>query len=97
MLSPRCWQTVQEEFGGENGHSSDLMALDSKVMRDKKGRALKHYAPYPTSRSAGMIVFNQDLRDCDGVEVNMYVFALFSLISPLLQFLLSQGAVVTLH
>ena len=41
MLSPGCWQ-----FGGEIGHS--LMALDSNFMRDKKGRALKHFTPYQT-------------------------------------------------
>ena len=32
MLSPRCWQIVQAEFGGESGHTLDLMALDSNVM-----------------------------------------------------------------
>ena len=47
MLSPRCWQIVQAEFGGERGHTLDLMALDSNVMRDRLGRPLKHFIPYP--------------------------------------------------
>ena len=38
MLSPRCWQTVQAEFGGESGHTLELMALDRNVMRDKEVR-----------------------------------------------------------
>ena len=95
MLSPRCWQIVQAEFGGEKGHTLDLMALDSNVMRDRLGRPLKHFTPYPTPGSAGVNVFNQDLRDCDGVMVNAYVFPPFALIFPLLRFLLSQDAVVT--
>ncbi|KAL9985691.1 hypothetical protein ACROYT_G008124 [Oculina patagonica] len=70
MLSPRCWQIVQAEFGGERGHTLDLMALDSNVMRDKLGRPLKHFTPYPTPGSAGINVFNQDLRECDGIVIN---------------------------
>ena len=40
MLSTRCWQIVKAEFGGESGHTLDLMALDSNVMKDKQGVAL---------------------------------------------------------
>ncbi|KAK3728155.1 hypothetical protein QZH41_019466, partial [Actinostola sp. cb2023] len=36
MLSARCWQMVQNEFGGLKGHNLDLMSLDSNAMRDKK-------------------------------------------------------------
>ena len=35
MLSPRCWQTVQAEFGVESGHTLDLMAFESSFMRDE--------------------------------------------------------------
>ena len=46
MLSPRCWHIVQAEIGGESGHTLDLMAFDSNVMRNKQGGALKHFNPY---------------------------------------------------
>ncbi|KAK3710527.1 hypothetical protein QZH41_009353, partial [Actinostola sp. cb2023] len=95
MLSARCWQMVQNEFGGLKGHNLDLMSLDSNAMRDKKGEVLPHFTPFPTPKSAGVNVFNQDLSVCDGVEVNAYVFPPFSLILPLLRFLLDQKAVVT--
>ncbi|RUA04444.1 MAG: hypothetical protein DSY43_06245, partial [Gammaproteobacteria bacterium] len=95
MLSARCWQMVQNEFGGLKGHNLDLMSLDSNAMRDKKGEVLPHFSPFPTPKSAGVNVFNQDLSVCDGVEVNAYVFPPFSLILPLLRFLLDQKAVVT--
>ena len=60
MLSPRCWQIVQAELGGESGHTLDLMALDSNVMRDKQGVALKHFTPYPTPGSAAVDKTRQD-------------------------------------
>jgi len=96
ILSPRCWQTVQAEFGGESGHTLDIMALGSNVIRDKEGKALKHFTPYPTPGSAGINVCNHDLHECDGVKDNAYVFLPFGLIFPLLRFLLSQDVVVTL-
>ena len=80
---------MQAEFGGERGYPLDLMALDSNVMRDALGRPLKHFTP------AGVNVFNQDLREYDGVMVNVYVFPPFALIFSLLRFFLSQDAVVT--
>lgn len=86
MLSPRCWRIVQAEFGGERGHTLDLMALDSNVTRDRLGRPRKHFTPYPTPGSAGVNVFNHDLRECDGVMVNAYVFPPSALIFPLLRF-----------
>ena len=57
---------------------------------------MKHFTPYPTPGSAGINVFNIDLRKCDGVKANVYVFPPFGLIFPLLRFLLTQDAVVTL-
>ena len=74
----------------------DITALDSNVIRDKEGKALKHFTPYSTPGSAGINVFNEDLHECDGVKDNAYVFLSFGLIFPLLRILLSQDAVVTL-
>ena len=42
-MSTRCWQIVQAEFVGESDHTLDHMALDSNVMNDKQGVALKHF------------------------------------------------------
>lgn len=83
-------------LGEENGHSLDLMALDSNAIRDKQGRTLPHFIPYPTSVSAGVNVFSQDLRGCDGIKTNLYVFPPFGLIFALLCFLLNQDAVATM-
>ena len=79
---------------GENGHYVSH-ALDGNIMRDKNLRALKHFTPYSTPRSAEMnVFFYQDLRDCDMVEVNAYVFPPFGLILyPLFRLLLFRGAV----
>ena len=41
---------------GENGHYVSH-ALDGNIMRDKNLRALKHFTPYSTPRSAEMNVF----------------------------------------
>ena len=95
MLSPRSWEIVQRSFGGINGHDLDLMSLDSNVQRDWSGNPLKHFTPYPTPGSSGVNVFNQDLSACDGNRVNAYVFPPFALIGPLLRFLISVDAVVT--
>lgn len=95
MLSPKSWKIVQRRFGGINGHDLDLMSLDSNVQRDWRGNPLKHFTSYPTPGSSGVNVFNQDLSVCDGNRVNAYVFPPFSLIGPLLRFLASVNAVVT--
>ena len=37
MLSADAWGVVLERFGGHNGHSLDLMSLDSICMKDSSG------------------------------------------------------------
>ena len=39
-LHPDMWAKVQKEFGGQKGHTCDLMALDSNVMTDRDGSPL---------------------------------------------------------
>ena len=77
MLSKHCWEMVEAEFVGLSGHNFDLMALDSNAQCDRQGSPLPHFTPYPTPRSAGVNVLNQDLTNCDGVTVNPCVFPPF--------------------
>lgn len=46
-LASEIWNEVQLRLGGEQGHSCDLMALDSNAMSDRLGRPLPHFTPYP--------------------------------------------------
>ena len=59
MLSPRLWGRVQSEFGGPGGHTCDLMALDSNVMKGFDGRSLPHFTPRPSPESSGVNVLAQ--------------------------------------
>ena len=94
MLSPKLWEIVRHCFGGTNCHDLDLMSLDSNAQLDKQGNPLRHFTPYPTPKSSGVNVFNQDLSVCDGNRVNAYVFLPFSLVGPLLRFIALTNAVV---
>jgi len=94
MLSPKSWEIVQRYFGGTNCHDLDLMSLDSNAQRDKQGNPLRQCTPYPSPKSSGDNVFNQDLSVCEGDLVNAYVFLPFSLVGPLLRFIASENAVV---
>ena len=96
MLSPKCWNKVQDLSGGPSGHNLDLISLDSNVQRDRFGEPLPHFTPYPTPGSVGVDVFSQNLQHCDGKEVNAYVFPPFGLIHPLLGYLQSQRAIVAM-
>ena len=96
MLSPNSWEIVQHYFGGTNGHDLDRMSLDLNAQRDKQGNPLRHFTPYPTPKSSGVNVFNQDLSVCDGDRVDAYVSPPFSLIGPLLRFIASKNAAVTM-
>ena len=80
-LSDGLWEIVQREFGGREGHSCDLMALDSNAMRDVYGNALPHFTPIPSPGSSGVNLFTQDLVS-QGALINMtrpYVFPPYSL------------------
>ena len=60
-LSVSSWKRLQDAFGGPNGHSVDLMALPSNVVRSPTGARLPFFSPHPTpgySRS-GVNVFSQ--------------------------------------
>ena len=87
-LSMSAFEMVDKEFGGVEGHSFDLMSLDSNVMKNKDGIPLPHFTPFPSPDSNGVNVFSQDLREFPSMS-NPYVFPPFSLIGPLMKFLLS--------
>ena len=53
-LTSEIWNEVQLRFGGEKGHSCDLMALDSNAMPDRLGCPLLHFTPYPSPYSIGV-------------------------------------------
>lgn len=61
-LSMSAFERVDKEFGGVEGHSFDLMSLDSNVMKNKDGFSLPHFTPFPSPHSNGVNVFSQDLR-----------------------------------
>ena len=50
ILSPGYWQILQAEFGGDKGHSLDLITLDINVKRNKQGKPLKHSTAFPNLR-----------------------------------------------
>ena len=47
-LNSNKWEFIQHRFGGENGHSVDLMALPSNCQLDLEGKLLPFFSPYPT-------------------------------------------------
>ena len=92
-LTPRIWSTVQSVFGGPQGHTYDLMALDSIAQRDNNGIPLPHIAPVPTLQAMGVNLFTQDIARLKGsVFESCYVFPPFLLIGSVLKFLREQKA-----
>ena len=58
-LSLQSWGQIQKAFGGETGHTLDLMAVDSNAQPDLFGPHLTHFMPFPTPQSAGVNLFVQ--------------------------------------
>ena len=62
-------------FGGQHGHSVDLMSLDSNVQVDLRGLPLPHFTPFPSPLSSGVDFFAQCLsQETDPRLRNPYVF-----------------------
>ena len=51
MLSPFAWGQVQTRFGGQFGHSVDLMALPSNLQCALDDCPLRFFSPYPVPGS----------------------------------------------
>lgn len=87
QLSEESRKVVQEQFGGPAGHTCDLMALDSNVMKDIHGNPLAHFTPWPSPGSSGVNIFAQDLSSEEEVLCRPYVFPPLPLVGPLVRFL----------
>ena len=94
-LSLQSWKRIQKAFGGETGHTLDLMAFDSNVQPDFEGSPLTHFTPFPTPQSAEVNLFAQNPFAWKKKE-KPYVFPPFSLIGPILKFLLHTGISFTI-
>ena len=79
MLFEEAWGLVERSFGP---HSLDLMSLDNNCQRDRSGRLLPHFSPWPTPASQGINAFAQPMP----LGHNIYVFPLFVLVRPLLMY-----------
>ena len=86
-LTPTSWLYVNQAFGGADGHSLDLMALDSNSMTAADGTPLRHFTPWPSPGSAGVNMFSQRVSPVE----NCYVFPPISLIASVLAFVREQG------
>lgn len=56
------------------------MSLDSNCMKERYGKMLPHFTPYPTILSDGVDVYVTNVNE----EENPYVFQPFLMIFPLL-------------
>ncbi|MEW8544651.1 MAG: reverse transcriptase domain-containing protein, partial [Candidatus Thiodiazotropha sp.] len=90
-LMREVWGTVQGAYGGEEGHTVDLMSLDSNCMTDFRGKPLKHFTPFQTPYSAGVNVFSQEIAQSE----NCYAFPPFNLIGSLISFIVECGSECT--
>lgn len=74
-LWPSLWKVVHKLYGGENGHSVDLMAGPSNAQSDLSGAQLPFFFENPLPGFLGVKVFAQspDLYDVS-VFKNLYVF-----------------------
>jgi hypothetical protein len=79
------WQRVQQEFGGQEGHSFDLMALGSNAQMNRRGIPLPHFMAHSVIY---VNLFAEGLADESLDMRNPYVFPPFCLIAAVLKFLL---------
>ena len=87
-LSVSFWKRLQDVLGSSNGHSVDLMALPSNVMRSSTGAMLPFFSPHPTPGCSGVNVFSQspDIHP-PLLFSNPYVFPPICLIPNVLRFM----------
>lgn len=92
QLAPRCWARVQDTWGEKEGHTVDLMALDSNAMIGRDGQSLRHFTPWPTPNSAGVNLFAQTVLPGE----NCYVFPTIQLIPEVINFIREEGLTCTI-
>lgn len=88
-LCPRTWNHVQDLFGGEYGHSSDLMVLPSNVQNDLLRNLLPFFSESPTPSSSGVNIFPQSPINSPVLFRNAYVFPPIPMFGQVLKFLRS--------
>lgn len=89
-LCGALWECIQEQFGGTEGHSVDLMALPSNSQTDLKGQVLPFFSPFPTPRCSCVNIFTQTPQTSTvHLFANSYVFPPICLIPQVLRFLKS--------
>ena len=90
-LARHLWLRLQSHpcFGGSDGHSVDLMALESNAQSDGGGVILPHFTPYPTPLSSGVDFFGQDFSQSVSKPLlrSPYIFPPILLIVPVLRHL----------
>ncbi|XP_077998242.1 uncharacterized protein LOC144451313 [Glandiceps talaboti] len=89
-LLPEYWERIDREFGGKDGHSVDLMALDSNAQHDRNGTPLRHFTPWETPNTSGVDVFAQNI-----TGENCYVFPPFQMVGPILKLVKEQKGLAT--
>jgi uncharacterized protein YukE len=96
-LSDQLWKSVQQQFGGETGHSVDLMALPSNAQKNHNGELLPFFAPHPSPGCRGVNIFAQSpgLGVAEPLFQNAYVFPPICLIAQVLRFLISLNVPFT--
>ena len=91
MLSPFASGQVQARFGGQFGHSVDLMALPSNLQCALDGSPLLFFSPYPVPGCSGVNWFAQRPYNHGHLFSNPYVFPPIILIPQVLHFVKSQS------
>ena len=89
-LCPSLWVVVQELYGGEDGHSVDLMARPSNAQSDLSGAQLPFFSEtlLPGSLEVNVFAQSPDLYDAS-IFKNPYVFPPICLIPHVIQYLRS--------
>ena len=95
-LSPLAWCQVQARFGGQFGHSTDLMALPFNLQCTLDGSPLPFFSPYPVPGSSGVNLFAQRPYNHDNLFSNPYVFPPIILIPRVLRFVKSKSVPCTI-
>ena len=86
-LAASTREVVEMEFTGTQGHLAEFMALDSNAMRDKIGHLLSKFIPGPSSASAAMNLFAQDLSHHQKMMRQPHIFPPLVLVEPVISLL----------
>ena len=80
MFSPLAWGEGRARFGGQSGHSADLMALPSNLQCAVNGSPLPFVSPHPVPDSSGVNLIAQRPYNHGHLFSNRYAFSSIILI-----------------